>query len=93
MRAEIDAVTDECPELPRIHALADGELTPREAVRARWHLAGCAQCRSELVFLMQLAVAVAVAVAVDVAAIDDHEKAAFGAMAMIGAIGAIGRPS
>jgi anti-sigma factor RsiW len=53
----------ECPELPRIHALADGELTRREAVQARAHLAGCAQCRSELAFLMQLAIAVARGVA------------------------------
>jgi anti-sigma factor RsiW len=49
----------DCPELARIHALADGELSPGEAARARRHLAGCARCRSELAFLMQLAAAVA----------------------------------
>jgi anti-sigma factor RsiW len=49
----------ECPELPRIHALADGELTPREAAGARAHLQECERCRAELVFLMQLAIAVA----------------------------------
>ena len=74
----------ECPEQPRIHALADGELTAHEAVHARRHLAGCAACRSELAFLMQLAVALARGVA----AFDELE--AFGA---IGAIAAIGRPS
>jgi anti-sigma factor RsiW len=47
----------DCPELPRVHALADGELTSGEADRARRHLAHCAQCRSELAFLMQLAMA------------------------------------
>ncbi len=49
----------DCPELPRIHALADGELPPREAAHARGHLARCARCRSELAFLMQLAAAIA----------------------------------
>lgn len=49
----------ECPELPHVHALADGELGPREAVRVRRHLAGCAPCRSELAFLVQLAMAIA----------------------------------
>ncbi|HSJ99692.1 MAG TPA: zf-HC2 domain-containing protein [Kofleriaceae bacterium] len=49
----------DCPELPHIHALADGELPPGEAARARRHLAWCARCRSELAFLMQLAAAIA----------------------------------
>ena len=49
----------DCPELPRIHALADGELTRREAAQVQGHLAGCVRCRSELAFLMQLALAVA----------------------------------
>ena len=53
----------ECPELPRIHELADGELSGREAARARAHLAICAQCRSELAYLMQLALALARGVA------------------------------
>jgi anti-sigma factor RsiW len=74
----------ECPELPRIHALADGELSAGAAAEARWHLAGCAACRAELAFLMQLAVAIARGVA----AIDEPE--AFGA---IRAFAAIGRPS
>jgi hypothetical protein len=49
----------ECPELPCIHLLADGELVGCEAARAHSHLAECARCRAELAFLMQLAVAVA----------------------------------
>lgn len=49
----------DCPELPRVHALADGELPPREAARARVHLARCARCRAELAFLMQLAAVIA----------------------------------
>ncbi len=71
----------ECPELPCIHALADGELSPREAAHARRHLVWCEQCRSELAFLMQLAVAVARGVA----QLDELEAS--------GAIAAIGRPS
>src|SRR5262245_16677071 len=57
--ARTDHVVSECPELPRIHALADGELAGLEAACAREHLRGCAQCRAELAFLMQLAIAVA----------------------------------
>lgn len=49
----------ECPELPRTHALADGELTGREAARARGHIVECTCCRRELAYLMQLAMAVA----------------------------------
>jgi len=52
------AVID-CLQLPRVHALADGELTAREAARVRRHLADCAPCRSELAYLMQLAMALA----------------------------------
>lgn len=48
----------ECPELPRMHALADGELSPPDAARARAHAAGCAACRRELAFLRLLARAV-----------------------------------
>lgn len=85
--ARTDRVADahdpetECPEQPRIHALADGELSPRDAAHARRHLAWCAACRSELSFLMQLAVAVARGVA----ALDEQEAS--------GAIAAIGRSS
>ncbi len=68
----------ECPELPGIHALADGELAPGEAAHAHHHLARCAECRSELAFLMQLAAAVARGVA----AADEPEGSR-----------AIGRPS
>jgi anti-sigma factor RsiW len=49
----------ECPELPRVHALADGELVSREVAHVRRHLAHCARCRSELAFLMQLSMAIA----------------------------------
>jgi hypothetical protein len=49
----------ECPELPRTHALADGELTGREAARARGHIVECTRCRRELAYLMQLSMAVA----------------------------------
>jgi anti-sigma factor RsiW len=52
-----------CPELPRVHALADGELHGLEAACVRRHARRCAECRSELAFLRQLAVAVAAAVA------------------------------
>ena len=71
----------ECPELPRIHALADGELASGEALQARAHLVVCAQCRAELVFLMQLAIAVA------------RDVSASQGSKAIGAIRAIGRPS
>jgi anti-sigma factor RsiW len=71
----------ECPEQPRIHALADGELPAREAAEARLHLAVCAECRAELAFLLQLAVAVARGVA------------GFDELEACGAIAAIDRPS
>jgi len=53
------AVPREGPELASVHALADGALTHLEAARVRRHLGRCAPCRSELAFLMQLAMAVA----------------------------------
>ena len=61
--ANVDEPVTPCPELPRVHALADGELHGLEAARVRRHARRCAECRSELPFLRRLAVAVAVAVA------------------------------
>lgn len=49
----------ECPEQPLVHELADGELSAAAAARARHHLARCGRCRSELAFLLALALAVA----------------------------------
>ena len=49
----------DCAEQPLVHALADGELSAREAARVRHHLACCARCRAELAFLLALAMAVA----------------------------------
>lgn len=53
----------ECPELPRTHALVDGELTGLDAARARGHIVECTCCRRELAYLMHLAMAVARGVA------------------------------
>ena len=47
-------MTDDCPELERTHALADGELDGAEADAARDHLATCERCQAELADLMQL---------------------------------------
>jgi cellulose synthase operon protein C len=38
----------------RVHAFADGELSPDEAASFREHLAGCASCQSELEDILQL---------------------------------------
>lgn len=83
----------ECPELPSIHALADGELTAREAADARVHLARCARCRSELAFLAQLALALARGVAALDAPGSPRARGAIAAVAVLGGRAAIRRPS
>src|SRR5215470_2586196 len=50
---------DDCPEIERTHALADGELTGATADAARDHLATCAWCQAELADVLQLDAAVA----------------------------------
>ncbi|HEX8111844.1 MAG TPA: zf-HC2 domain-containing protein, partial [Kofleriaceae bacterium] len=49
---------DDCPEIERTHALADGELTGDAADAARDHLATCAVCQSELADVLLLDAAV-----------------------------------
>jgi hypothetical protein len=54
-------IANDCPEIERTHALADGELTGDTADAARDHLATCAMCRAELADALQLDAAVAAA--------------------------------
>jgi cellulose synthase operon protein C len=43
-----------CAQVPRVHALADGELSAAEATDTQAHLADCAECQAELAEVLQL---------------------------------------